>query len=251
MAGPDPHPAGRTHSRWVQLTHGLVALAFLTLVVTGAIILMSHPRLYWGEVGNDLTPAWLELPISRNHRHGGWEKPVPFFEQTNSPVSANRKFEIFNQNGWGRSLHFLGGWLLVVSGTVYLVMGWWSGHFWRNVLPRGEAWNPASIGQDLRRHFRFEVPSGSGESGYGILQRWAYSVVVFGLFPWAVGTGLAMSPAITAAFPVVATVFGGFQTARSVHFLISLFLILFLVGHLLMVTLSGFWRQVRAITIGN
>ncbi len=38
---------------------------------------MVHPRLYWGKAGNDLTPALLELPISRNYKHGGYDRPVP------------------------------------------------------------------------------------------------------------------------------------------------------------------------------
>ena len=81
-------------------------MSFLTLAVSGFVILMAHPRLYWGEVGNDLTPALIELPISRNHQHGGWEANVPLFGEPDSPVSASRTYDIFNQNSWGRSLHF-------------------------------------------------------------------------------------------------------------------------------------------------
>lgn len=95
------------HARWVRISHGIVTVSVLTLAVTGVLILMVHPRLYWGEVGNDLTPALLELPISRNHQHGGWENRTPFFMDDAGPVSASRTFDIFNQNGWGRSLHFL------------------------------------------------------------------------------------------------------------------------------------------------
>jgi len=71
--------AGSGHTRWVRISHWIVATSALTLAVTGFVILMAHPRLYWGAVGNDLTPALLELPISRNHRHGGWGKSVAFF----------------------------------------------------------------------------------------------------------------------------------------------------------------------------
>lgn len=98
------------HARWVRVSHGIVTLSLLTLVFTGIEILMVHPRFYWGEAGNDLTPALIELPISRNHRHGGWEKSTPFFADAAGPVSAVRTFDIFNQNGWGRSLHFLAAW---------------------------------------------------------------------------------------------------------------------------------------------
>ena len=94
-------------------------MSFLVLVVTGYVILMAHPRLYWGETGNELMPAFLELPISRNHQHGGWGKSIPFFSETNSPVSAVRTYKIFNQNSWGRSLHFLA--------ACGLVWAWYAG----------------------------------------------------------------------------------------------------------------------------
>ena len=68
------------HARWVRATHWIGAASVLALAFSGFVILMAHPRLYWGDVGNDLTPALLELPISRNHRHGGWTTPTPFAE---------------------------------------------------------------------------------------------------------------------------------------------------------------------------
>ena len=91
---------------------------------------MAHPRLYWGEAGNDLTPALLELPVSRNYRHGGWQQTVVFSDgrtagdgsangSARPVVSASRTYEIFNENGWGRSLHFLAAWLLVATGAAY------------------------------------------------------------------------------------------------------------------------------------
>src|SRR5688572_2426891 len=98
--------AARGHARWVALSHWILTLSLLTLAVSGVLILMVHPRLYWGEVGDDLMPALVELPISRNHQHGGWSGRTPFFETAAGPISASRTFAIFNQNGWGRSLHF-------------------------------------------------------------------------------------------------------------------------------------------------
>src|ERR1700758_1428098 len=98
------------HRRWVKSTHFIITLSFLALTVSGFVILMAHPRLYWGVAGNDLTPALFELPISRNYRHGGWEGSIAFFPQSNPPMSESRTYDIFNKNGWGRSLHFLAGW---------------------------------------------------------------------------------------------------------------------------------------------
>src|ERR1700730_18793898 len=110
--------SGSGHTRWVRASHWIVATSVLTLALTGFVILMAHPRLYWGAVGNDLTPALLELPISRNHRHGGWEQRAPFFAAADSPVSAVRTYDILNENSWARSLHFLAAWFLVSRGVV-------------------------------------------------------------------------------------------------------------------------------------
>src|SRR4051794_21002859 len=101
------------HSWWVRVPHWIVTASFLTLAVTGVVILMAHPRLYWGPAGNDLTPPLIELPLGRNFRHGGWTAPLTRFGGAAGPVSAVRTYDIFNQNGWGRSLHFLAGWFLV------------------------------------------------------------------------------------------------------------------------------------------
>ena len=109
------------HARWVRLTHWVAAASVAALAFSGVEILMVHPRLYWGEAGNDLTPPLLELPISRNHRHGGWTTPTPLLDGPGAPVSAGRTFEIFNQNGWGRSLHFLAAWVLVAAGLAYVL----------------------------------------------------------------------------------------------------------------------------------
>src|SRR5258705_13100079 len=124
------------HTRWVRITHWIVTVSFVTLAFTGVVILMAPPRLYWGEVGNDLTPALIELPISRNHRHGGWADTTPFFQDAGSPVSANRTFEIFNKNGLGRGPHFLIARFLLLTGGVYLLAGVFPGHFRRHILPR-------------------------------------------------------------------------------------------------------------------
>lgn len=228
-----------------------MTLSFLILAFSGFVILMCHPRLYWGEVGNDLTPALLELPVSRNHQHGGWDKGVPFFETPNSPVSASRTYEIFNQNGWGRSLHFLAAWFLVLPGAVYLLYGILSGHFWRHLIPRNLEWTSSQFWQEFRSHLQLRIRPGTGGPQYGLFQKCAYALVVFLAFPLAVVTGLAMSPAITTAYPFLSGMFGGFQSARTVHFFTSVLLCLFVLVHVAMVIRSGFKRQIRAMTLGE
>ena len=79
MAEPDQPGRGdaSTHARWVRLSHWIVTASVLALAFSGFEILMVHPRLYWGKAGNDLTPALVELPISRNYKHNGYDARVP------------------------------------------------------------------------------------------------------------------------------------------------------------------------------
>jgi thiosulfate reductase cytochrome b subunit len=239
------------HTRWVRVSHWIVTLSFLTLAFTGVVILMAHPRLYWGEVGNNLTPALIELPISRNHRHGGWEKSRPLFQDAAAPVTANRTYSIFNQNGWGRSLHFLAAWFLALSGAIYLLAGIFTGHFRRHLTPRLSELRFELFWREVRDHMRLRIRAATGGPQYGLLQKSAYFAVVFLALPLSVLTGLAMSPAITAAFPFLSRLFGGFQTARTIHFFAFVALMLFLLAHMAMIVKSGFRRQMRAMTIGK
>jgi thiosulfate reductase cytochrome b subunit len=239
------------HARWVRATHWFGAASVLALALSGFVILMAHPRLYWGDAGNDLTPALLELPISRNHQHGGWTTPMPFAQIAGGAVSANRTYDIFNKNGWGRSLHFLAAWGLVATGAIYVLGGIFSGHVRAHLIPRPGELTARHLARELADHLRLRIRPATGGPQYGLLQKCAYTSVVFVALPLTVLTGLTMSPAITAAFPFLLTLFGGMQSARTIHFALWASLVLFVAGHVLMVALSGFRRQVRAMTVGD
>jgi len=136
-------------------------------------------------------------------------------------------FLLTGQSGWGRYLHFLSAWACVLAGAVY-VFG--STRHLRDDLFRAPVEEPAK---------------------YNTLQRLTYIAVVFVLFPLMIWTGLAMSPAITSVFPVIVSVFGGQQSARTIHFIVSCALVLFLAGHIVMVCLAGFMREVSAMILGG
>jgi thiosulfate reductase cytochrome b subunit len=239
------------HARWVRISHWILAASVITLAVTGFVILMAHPRLYWGAVGNDLTPALFELPISRNYMHGGWAAPMTFFPETNPVVSEARTYDIFNENGWARSLHFLAAWCLVVTALIYLAAGLVGGHLRRHLIPRARELSPRLLWRDIVTHLRLPMPRAPGGPPYGLLQKLVYFVVVFLALPLIVVTGLTMSPAVTAAYPVLLDVFGGSQSARTIHFFAFAALLLFLVVHVAMVVLTGFKRQMRAMILGD
>lgn len=182
------------HSLLVRITHWINAAAFLGLTVSGAAILLAHPRLYWGETGAFGSPALIDLPLPLN----------------------------LDQSGWGRSLHFLSAWICVLNGTIYVFRGLLSQHFNKQLA-----------------------------AAYGATQRIAYLSVVFGLLPLMIATGLALSPAITAVFPFVVQIFGGYQSSRTVHFVVASALLIFLVAHVAMVYLAGFRSRVGAMITGR
>ncbi len=200
------------HSGWVRVTHWITALCFLALLVTGAEIVISHPRFYWGESGNIWTQPLFKLPIpaSRNMVPTGYGYVLP------------------DQNGWSRYLHFQTAWIAVFTGFVYAIFGFVTGHFRNNLFPRKtEAWS------------------------YNPVQRLVYLVVIFVLFPLVIWTGLAMSPAFVSAIPATVTVLGGQQSARTIHFFVSVALLLFLVVHVAMVWRAGFRSRMRAMITGT
>ena len=249
MAHPTIDSEHAPHKRWVKTAHWIITMSFFALVFTGGEMTMVHPRFYWGEVGNDLTPVLFELPVSRNYQHGGWEKSVPFSEAVDAPVSAARTYDIFNQNGWGRSLHFLAGWFLLVPGLIYFIAGIFTGHFRKHLWPKEISlrlfWN------DVINHVRMQIPAATNGPQYGLLQKFSYMVVIFFLMPLIVMTGMTMSPAITAAYPFLLKLFFGAQSARTIHFFASSALVLFLIVHVVMVIKSGFKQQIRSMTMGK
>ena len=166
-------------------------------------------------------------------------------------MSATRTYEILNENGWGRSLHFLAAWVLVATGAAYVAAGAVTGHVARDLVPRARELAPSVLWRDLVERLRTRGGLGASRPPYGALQRLAYFGVVFVALPLMVLTGLAMSPAVTAAYPVVAAVWGGAQSARTIHFFAFVALVVFTAGHLFMAARSGLGKQLRALTSGG
>jgi len=223
------------HSALVRATHWITTLCFLALLVSGVEIVISHPRFYWGETGNDLTPPLFKLPIPASR----------------ALVPTGYGYVLRDQNGWSRYLHFQAAWVVVLTGLLYTIFGLFTGHVRKNLLP-GEAdlsWRAFSTA--IASHLRFERPSEAEAWSYNVLQRLSYLFVIFVLFPLVIWTGLAMSPAFVSAVPAAVTVLGGQQSARTIHFFVSLSLVLFLLVHVVMVWLAGFRSRMRAMITGR
>ncbi len=239
------------HRLWVRICHWLLAASVLTLFVTGVLILAVHPRLYWGEAGNDMMPALIEIPISKNHQPDLYERTVTFDSVPGNVFTAARTYPIFNQNGWARSLHFLTAWGLVLVGILYVLWGLVTGHLRRDLLPKLKELSPVAQWRDATEHLRDRRESGRYGPPYGSVQKTAYSLVVLVALPLMLVTGLSMSPAVTATLPILLDLFGGYQSARTLHFFAFAFLLIFFVVHVLMVVASGFRQQLRAMTLGK
>ena len=212
------------HSAIVRTSHWIHTVSFTALVVSGIAILLAHTRFYWGETGGEGAAPIIVLPL-------------PLHRDTVS--------------GWGRNLHFLSAWICVLNGLIYVVSGLLSRHFRNDLLPNRAALSWKSIAGVLSQHLRFKRPSEEQSRTYNVLQQWAYLTVVFLLFPLVILTGLAMSPAITSELPGLVRIVGGQQSARTIHFLLANFLMLFLVVHIAMVSFAGFTRRVRAMITGR
>ena len=154
-----------------------------------------------------------------------------------------------DQNGWSRALHFQAAWVAVATGLLYFVYGFAQGHFRRNLLPARADLSWREIWTTIAGQLR--AKGSSDAASYNVLQRITYLAVIFGLFPLVIWTGLAMSPAIAAACPMAVTLLGGQQSARTIHFFVSVLLFIFLVVHVVMVWRAGFWSRVRAMISGG
>jgi thiosulfate reductase cytochrome b subunit len=215
------------------VTHWITVLSFLALLITGAEIVVSHPRFYWGEVGNVLTPPLftLHIPASRDTVPTGYGYVLP------------------DQNGWSRYLHFQAAWALVLTGVVYVIASLANGHFRKNLLPARADRTWRSYGDVIAKYLRRAPPDPA--EAYNVMQRTAYLVVIFVLFPLVIWTGLAMSPAFAGAAPLAVAALGGRQSARTLHFFVSGALVLFLVVHVTMVAIGGFSQRMRAMVTGR
>ena len=141
--------------------------------------------------------------------------------------------------------------MLVFTGLLYVIFCVLTGHLRRNLLPAGADLSWRALSKNIASHLRFERPSAADAPSYNVLQRLSYLFVIFVLFPFVIWTGLAMSPAFVSEVPAAVNVLGGQQSARTLHFFVTLALVLFLLVHVGMVWLAGFKTRMRAMITGR
>ena len=252
----------RRHAGLLRITHWINAGCFSLLLMSGLQIFNAHPALYVGN-RSDFDHPVLSIPAQQSE-NGLVGETVIFghaFDTTGVLGASNEDGQVSPRAfpSWitipssqdlatGRRWHFFFAWLLVLNALVYLAWGIASRHFGRDLFPsRVEL---GHIGREILQHLRLRFPRGAAAKRYNVLQQLAYLLVVFGLFPLMILTGLTMSPGIDSAVPQLLTLFGGRQTARLIHFVTASGLTLFVIVHLVMVLVSGVWNNLRSMVTG-
>ncbi|MCV3768225.1 cytochrome b/b6 domain-containing protein [Rhizobium sp. TRM95796] len=256
----------RRHSVVTRLTHWLNVLCLSFLLLSGLQIFNAHPELYWGHFGADGDPA--VLTIGSDDDAG---LPSGFVRVAGLQIPTTGVLGVSNVDGkptarafpsWatipsfqdlaaGRRWHFFFAWLFVINGLLYLGFSLLSGHFKRDLAPKVNELSPRHLGREVLDHARLRFPEGEEARHYNALQKLTYLAVIVILLPLMVLTGLTVSPGVDAALPALVDVFGGRQSARTIHFITASALVIFVIVHVAMVVLSGTWNNIRSMITGR
>jgi thiosulfate reductase cytochrome b subunit len=257
------------HAVVVRLTHWINLLCITLLLMSGLQLFNYHPALYWGNYGYRGVPSIVSVSSSIDPANGA-AVGVTRIGDLSLVTTGVLGVSYDSQGGavrrafpsWltvpgepslalARDWHFLMAWLFVANGTVYLLYGLISGHFRRDLAPAADQLRARHILADIRDHVRLRAPRGAADRRYNVLQKFAYLAVVFLLLPVMVLSGLTMSPAVTAAVPGLFDLFGGRQSARTIHFIVANLLVLFVLVHVAQVLLAGVLNRMRAMITGR
>jgi Ni/Fe-hydrogenase b-type cytochrome subunit len=241
----------------VRFWHWLNAFSVFVMLMSGAMIFNAHPQLYWGQYGANNETPWLEIG---NTDTTGFLRIGPATIPTTGVLGlsgdSDRAFpplvtipSSYDLAG-ARQWHFAFAWLLVVPGLLFWLWGFVSRHVQHDLAPTPAELRPANLWQDIKNHARLRFHTGAAARRYNILQKLSYVGVIFVLLPGIVLTGLTMSPGMDAAWPWLLDLFGGRQSARSIHFICAALLLAFIVVHLLMVVLAGPLNELRSMITG-
>jgi thiosulfate reductase cytochrome b subunit len=256
------------HSAVVRVTHWINALCLALLLMSGLRIFNYHPSLYWGNYGYRGVPSFISIGAVEDSekdeltgitRIAGWSFVTTGVlgvsaDPDGDPAAMAFPNWITLPGGPGLALardwHFALAWVFAVNGAVYLLFGLMSGHFRRDLAPTAGELRPRHFLAEVWDHIRLRTPRGEAARRYNVLQKLAYIAVIFILLVMVL-TGLTMSPAVTAAVPVLFDIFGGRQSARTIHFLAANLLVLFVLVHVVQVLISGAFNGMRSMITGR
>jgi thiosulfate reductase cytochrome b subunit len=253
------------HHLLVRVTHWINLLCVVILLMSGLAIFNGWPALYWGirtQFDQPLLAMYAtqgtlgqEVGVTQvlGHRFitTGWFGLSPGVDGKPT-VRGFPSWATLPGPLWlakARRWHFFFAWLFVINGLVYVAYALFSRHLWRDLIP---SWNQfRHIGLSLWDHVRLRFPKGEEARHYNVLQKLSYVIIAFCIGPLMVGTGLAMSPWLDAVYPQLLDIFGGRQSARTIHFAAAFTIVAFVVVHVLMVLLSGVWNNIRSMITGR
>ncbi|WHZ24820.1 MAG: Thiosulfate reductase cytochrome B subunit (membrane anchoring protein) [Nitrospira sp.] len=247
------------HKLPVRLGHWLNVVCLFILISSGLQIFNAHPALYWGD-RSDRDKSLLSIRPMRTD--SGEMKGVTTilghqFDTTGVLGYSNGSGRAFPawatvpSAKWlamGRQWHLFFAWLFVINGVIFATYAFVSRHFKKDLLPTGQ--DLKQIPQAVKDHLVLRHPTGDEAKRYNVLQKLAYVGVICGLAPLIVLTGLTMSPTIDTAFPWLLTIFGGRQSARTIHFIACFSFVGFIVIHVSQVILTGFFNNIRSMITG-
>ncbi|HYA31048.1 MAG TPA: cytochrome b/b6 domain-containing protein, partial [Acidobacteriota bacterium] len=248
------------HNRVTRLTHWTNAVALMILLMSGLMIFNAHPQLYWGNT-SEPTRAFLSIGAQSNDSHTrGYVEIFGIRVDTTGFLGVARTTDGPSERAFpswltvpgyyslagGRRWHFFFGWLFTLNGLLYVAYNLAAGHLRKFLLTPCDARKiPAMIAYYLK--LRKTSPQ---EGEYNPLQKMAYTSVFVILTPLILLSGMAMSPQLDVAFNWIPTLFGGRQSARSVHFILAFSFLFFTFGHVFMVVTQGLFNNLRSMTTG-
>jgi thiosulfate reductase cytochrome b subunit len=253
------------HSVLIRLTHWINALCILVLVMSGLQIFNAHPALYFGQKSDFDRPVLSMRAVSTDDGSrigvttigGASFNTTGVFGLSDGSDGQPRArgfpswltLPSYQDLATGRRWHFFFAWLLVINGAVYVLASLANGHVRRDLLPTGGQLR--GIGRSVLDHLRLRFGHGEEARRYNVLQKLAYLGIVFVVLPLLILAGLAMSPGVDSAAHWLPAAFGGRQTARTVHFICTSLIVLFVLVHIVMVLISGVWNNLRSMITGR
>ena len=242
--------------------HWVNVVTLTIMFMSGLMIFNAHPRLYWGRYGANTDRAWLAIGPTRTGGQvtigavhipttgvlGRWKDKAGNVQTRAFPWWATipSNYSLAGARRW----HLSFAWVLAGAALVYWIVGAVNRHLWRDLVPARDELTPRNIWHDVKEHARLRFPTGEAAARYNILQKLAYASVVFVALPGVILTGLTMSPGLNANWPFLLELFGGRQSARSIHFLCAFWLLGFTLVHIVMVVLAGPVNELRSMVTG-
>ncbi len=251
------------HRLSTRLWHWVNAVTLAIMLMSGLMIFNAHPRLYWGKYGANFDASWLEIGShgARGYlRLGSLE--IPTTGVLGTWHNSDGKLVHLAFPGWAtiptsysladaRVWHLAFAWVLAGALTLYMIWSLLNRHVQRDLRIRAHEAAPRNIWHDIKQHAHLRFPTGLAALKYNILQKLSYVGVIFVLLPLVILTGLTMSPNLNAGFGFLLEIFGGRQSARSLHFIAATGLFGFFLVHIAMVILAGPINEVRSMITGK